>query len=77
MQEFDVTKFEYMLKDAYNQDPSNHLLLADLFLLNYFNDFNEDCIRYAKMACEIRPDWAFVRNIYFFIPESRAVTSKP
>jgi hypothetical protein len=66
MQEFDVTKFEYMLKDAYNQDPSNHLLLADLFLLNYFNDFNEDCIRYAKMACEIRPDWAFVRNFNFY-----------
>ena len=60
MQEFDLDKFEYMLKDAYNQDPSNHLLLADLFLLNYFNDFNKDCIRYAKMACELRPDWIFV-----------------
>ena len=65
MQDFDLDKFEYMFKDAYNQDPSNHLLLADLFLLNYFNDFNKDCIRYAEMACELRPDWAFVRKFYF------------
>ena len=60
MQEFDLNKFEYMFKDAYNQDPSNHLLLADLFLLNYFNDFNEDCLKYAKMACNLQPEWAFV-----------------
>ena len=61
MHDFDVSKFEYMLKDAYNQDPSNHLLLADLFLLTYFNESSDKCIRYAEMVCELRPEWAFVR----------------
>ena len=62
MQEFDLSTFEYMFKEAYNQDPSNHLLLADLFLLGYFNECSgAECLKYACMACDLQPDWPFVR----------------
>lgn len=76
LDEKEVAKFESMLVCAYNLDPSNHLLLADLFMLNFFlrGDTATPAAKYVEMACDLRPDWSFVSSfthkiVYFFYLE--------
>lgn len=61
--DFDINLFDYLFNAAYTLDPSNHLILADLFILNYFYDCNQICLKYAQMACDLRPSWAFVSGL--------------
>ncbi|CAF0856355.1 unnamed protein product [Brachionus calyciflorus] len=65
---FCLKKFESMFLKAYDLDPSNHLIFADLFLLNYFDNCNSNCLKYAQSACELRPNWPFaffMKSIYY------------
>ncbi len=58
-----LEQFEYMLEQAYKLDMSDHLLLVDLFMVNYFLNNDEcmetKCALYADQVCELRPNWAF------------------
>jgi hypothetical protein len=68
-EKFDIEEYETLLIEAYNLDQSNHLLLADLFILNYFvNSYDEKCLRYAQLACDLKPNWPFsyyMKSIYY------------
>ena len=41
-------------------DKSNHLLLADLFLINYFSENYERSLRFAQQLVQLKPDWIMV-----------------
>ena len=34
-------------------DKSNHLILADLFMINYFSGCLENCLKYANMVVQL------------------------
>ncbi len=63
---FDLDRYETMLNHAYNLDKTNHLLLADLFMLNYFSGRLDKALDYANKTTELRPKWAFVNIISFY-----------
>jgi hypothetical protein len=65
---FDLDRYETMLNHAYNLDKTNHLLLADLFMLNYFSGRLDKALDYANKTTELRPKWAFsyfMKSIYY------------
>jgi len=65
---FDLDKYENMLTYAFNSDKTNHLLLADLFMINYFSGRLDKSLEYAKKTTELRPKWAFsyfMKSIYY------------
>lgn len=36
--------------------------------MNYFNECNQTCLKYAQMACDLRPNWAFgyyLKAVYY------------
>lgn len=65
---FDFGEYETMFIESYLQDPSNHLILADLLLLNYFYSCDSNCLKYADMIQELKPTWPFsyyLKSIYY------------
>ncbi len=44
------------------------MLLADLFIYCYFIGNKQKCLKYATMACELRPNWPFahyMKSVYY------------
>lgn len=56
---FNLEKYEYLFNQAYEKDPSNHLLLVDLFLLNHFSGHYEKSMKYAEQVVELKSSWVF------------------
>jgi len=57
-----------MFLHAYNLDKTNHLILADLFMIYYFSGFLDKALEYAKKTADLRPRWAFayfMKSVYY------------
>lgn len=65
---FDLSLYESLLLKAYDMDKTNHMILADLFLVNYFSGQYDKCLNYSNLAVALNPIWPFsyyMRSLVF------------